>query len=337
MRRREFNLHGGAALAWSLLAGAASLPISARAQQRTIPVIGWLHPLSGGRSAPVVAAFSEGLRGAGYVEGQNVAIEYYWADGQYERLAELATALTRRKVDVIVTGGGSGAALAAKKATSTIPIVFAIASDPVESGIVQSLARPDANITGISIQSLELMAKRLELIAELVPNASAIGLLVNPKAPITITEATKNAILRAAAAMAVRIEIVNASSGGELEAAFAELTRLQVRGLVVGPDAFFYDQREQIARLAARHALPATYELSEFVFAGGLMSYAASLTDSYRQAAVYVARVLAGAKPVELPVKQPTKFELIINLKTAKALGLTVPPTLLARADEVIE
>src|SRR5262245_6912926 len=277
MRRREFIVHGGVTLAWSLLAGAASLPNGARAQQRTIPVMGWLHTLSRDRSAPVIAAFSEGLQAAGYVEGQNVAIEYHWADGQYERLAELATALTHRKVDVILTGGGSPAALAAKKATSTIPIVFAIVADPVESGVVQSLARPDANVTGISIQSLELNAKRLELIAELLPNASPIGLLVNPKHPLT--EVVNTEVRRAAAAMAAPIEIVNASSEGEIETAFAELTQSQVRGLVVGGDVFFYNQRDQIARLAARHALPAIYELSGFVFAGGLMSYAASLTE----------------------------------------------------------
>jgi putative ABC transport system substrate-binding protein len=298
-------------------------------------VIGWLHTLSGHRSAPVVAAFSEGLRSAGYVEGQNVAIEYRWADGQYERLAELTTDLTRRKVDVIVTGGGTPVALAAKTATSTIPIVFAVASDPVESGIVQNLARLDGNITGISIQSLDLMAKRLERITELVPRADAIGLLVNPKLPIT--EAIKWEVRRAATTKPVRIEIVNASSEGEIETAFAELNRTQVRALVVGPDAFFYDQRDQIARLAARHALPATYELSGFVLAGGLMSYAASLTGVYRQAAAYVTRILAGAKPADLPVQQPIKFELTINLKTAKALALTIPPTLIARADEVIE
>jgi len=335
MRRREFNVHGGVALAWSLLGGAASLPIGAWAQQRKIRVIGWLHTLSGDRSAPVVAAFREGLQGAGYVEGQNVAIEYRWADGEYERLAELAADLTRRKVDVIVTGGGSPAALAAKTATSTIPIVFAIASDPVESGIVQNLARPDANVTGISIQSLELMAKRLQLIVELVPDAEAIGLLVNPKLPFT--EAIKHEVRRAAAAMPVRIEIVDASSASEIEAAFAEFAQSQVRGLVVAADAFFYDQRDEIARLAARHALPAIYELSGFVLAGGMMSYAASLPGAYRQAAAYVARVLAGAKPADLPVQQPTNFELTLNLKTAKALGLTIPQTLLARANEVIE
>src|SRR5262245_8267991 len=335
MRRREFSVHGAVTLAWSLLSGAASLPISARAQQHTIPVIGWLHTLSADRSATVVSAFSEGLRAAGYVEGRNVAIEYRWADGQYERLAELATDLARRKVDVIVTGGGSLAALAAKAATFTIPIVFAIASDPVESGIVQSLARPEANVTGISNQSLELMAKRLQLIAELIPDAGAIGLLVNPKIPIS--EAIKNEVRKAAAAMPVRIEIVNASSQDEIETAFAQLARSQVRGLVVGPDAFFYDQRDEIARLAARHALPAIYELSGFVLAGGLMSYATSLPGVYRQAAAYVVRVLAGAKPANLPVQQPTNFELTISLKTATALGLTIPPTLLARANEVIE
>jgi len=247
----------------------------------------------------------------------------------------LANDLARRKVDVIVTGGGSLAALAAKAATSTIPIVFAITSDPVESGIVQSLARPEANVTGISFQSLELMAKRLQLIVELVPHADAIGLLVNPKHPLT--EAVKKEVRRAAVTMSVRIEIVDASSDGEIETAFAELARSRVRGLFVEADPFFYNKRDQIARLAAHHTLPAIYELSGFVLAGGLMSYGASLTGAYRQAAEYVVRVLAGAKPGDLPVQQPTKFELTINLKAAKALGLTIPPTLLARADEVIE
>jgi putative ABC transport system substrate-binding protein len=327
VRRREFI---------ALLSGAAvACPLPGRTQHAAIPVIGWLHTLSADRSAPVVAAFSEGLQASGYIDGQNVAFEYRWADGQYERLADLARDLVRRKVDVIVTGGGSPAALAAKTATSTIPIVFAVASDPVESGIIQSLARPEANVTGISTQSLELMAKRLQLIGELVPRVSAIGLLVNPKLPIT--KVIKNEVRRAAATMPVGITIVDASTKGEIETAFAELTRLQVRGLVVGADAFFYDQRDEIAGLAARHALPAIYELSGFVLAGGLMSYATSLSGAYRQAAAYVVRVLAGVKPADLPVQQPTNFELTINLKTAKALGLTIPPTLLARANEVIE
>jgi putative tryptophan/tyrosine transport system substrate-binding protein len=327
MRRRD--LLGGA------VAGAALAPFGAVAHQKRMPVIGWLHSLSESRSATVIAAFREGLRGTGYIDGENVEIEYRWAEGRYVRLPDLAADLVSRKVDVIVTGGGSPAALAAKNASSTIPIVFSIASDPVESGIVQSLARPEANITGISIQSLELTAKRLELITELVPRAVAIGLLVNPKLPIT--EQIKREILKASVGKPVRIEIVEASSESELDTAFAELARLRAEALVVGGDAFFYNQRDQIAALAARHALPATYELSGFVVAGGLMSYATSLPGVYRQAATYVGRILAGVKPADLPVQQPTKFELVINLKTAKALGLTIPQSLLARADEVIE
>jgi ABC-type uncharacterized transport system substrate-binding protein len=324
MRRREFAKLVAATALWPITAGA----------QRPMPAIGWLHSLSESRSAPVIAAFREGLREAGYIEGQNVAIEYRWADGRYDRLPELAADLANRKVTVIVTGGGSPAALAAKKASSTIPIVFASASDPVESGIVRNLARPEANVTGFSSQTLELIAKRLELIAELVPHARIIGLLVNPKLPIT--EQIKREA-KASAGHGMRIEIVEASSEGELDAAFAELARLHAEALVVGADAFFYNQREQIAALAARHALPASYELRGFVDAGGLLSYATSLPGVYRQAAAYVGRILAGAKPTDLPVQQPTKFDLVINLKTAQALGLAVPQSLLARADEVIE
>ena len=325
MRRREFAKLVAATLSWPMVASA----------QKPMPVIGWLHSLSETRSAPVVGAFREGLREAGYIEGQNIAIEYRWADGHYDRLPELAGDLVARKVDVVVTGGGSPAALAAKKASSTIPIVIASASDPVESGIVQNLAHPEANVTGFSSQTLELIAKRLELIAELVPGARIIGLLVNPKLPIT--EQIKREVLKASAGNGMRIEIVEASSESELDTAFAELARLHAEALVVGVDAFFYNQREQIATLAARHVLPASYELRGFVDAGGLLSYATSLPGVYRQAAAYVGRILAGAKPTDLPVQQPTKFELVINLKTAKALGLTIPQSLLARADEVIE
>ena len=322
--------------ALAILAGAAVVvPFAARAQQKKMPVVGWLHTLSADRSAPVINAFREGLREAGYIEGKNIAIEYRWAEGNYDRLPALATDLVGRKVDVILTGGGSPAALAAKNATSTIPIVFSIASDPVESGVVQSLARPEANVTGISFQSLDLLAKRLQLTLELAPDARVIGLLVNPKIPIT--EQIKAEVGRASAAAGVRTEIVDASSESEIDAAFSELARLRVNALVVGNDAFFYNQRDQIAGLAARHSLPASYELSGFVLAGGLMSYSACLNCAYRQAAGYVGRILTGAKPASLPVQQPTRFELVINLKTAKALGLAVPHSLLQRADEVIE
>jgi putative tryptophan/tyrosine transport system substrate-binding protein len=255
MRRREvLALLGGAVAFW---------PLVAAAEQRAMPVIGWLHSLSESRSAPVVAAFRQGLREIGYIEGQNIAIEYRWAEGHYDRLPELAADLVSRKVDVIVTGGGSTAALAAKNASSTIPIVFSIASDPVESGIVQNLARPEANITGVSIQSFELTEKRLEFITELVPHARVIGLLVNPKQPIT--EKIKSEVLKASVRNAVRIEIIEAASESELDIAFAELAQLRVEALVVGGDAFFYNQRDQIAALAARYALPASYELRGFV------------------------------------------------------------------------
>jgi len=294
-----------------------------------------LHTLSADRSTPVIGAFREGLRDASYIEGENIAIEYRWAEGHYDRLPALATDLVGRKVDVILTGGGSPAALAAKNATSTIPIVFSISSDPIESGVVQSLARPEANVTGISFQSLELLAKRLQLTLELTPDARIIGLLVNPKLPIT--EQIKAEIGRASAATGVRIEIVDASSETEIDTAFSELARRRVNALIVGNDAMFYDQRDQITGLAARHSIPASYELSGFVLAGGLISYSASLNSAYRQAAGYVGRILAGAKPASLPVQQPTRFELVINLKTAKGLGLTVPHSILVRADEILD
>jgi putative tryptophan/tyrosine transport system substrate-binding protein len=314
---------------------AVAVPSATRSQQKKMAVIGWLHTLSADRSTPVISAFREGLREAGYIEGENIAIEYRGAEGYYDQLPTLATDLVGRKVDVILTGGGSPAALAAKNATSTIPIVFAIASDPVESGVVQSLARPEANVTGISFQSLEILAKRLQLLLELVPRAGVIGLLVNPKLPIT--EKIKAEVRRVSPTAGVRIEIVDASSETEIDAAFSELARLRVNALLVGNDSLFYNQRDQIADLAVRHSLPASYELSGFVLAGGLMSYSASLNGAYRQAAGYVGRILTGAKPGSLPVQQPTRFELVINMKTAKALDLTVPQSLLQRADEVIE
>lgn len=319
----------------ALGATAVVVPFAARAQQKKTPTIGWLHTLSADRSAPVITAFREGLRDIGYIEGENIAIEYRWAEGHYDRLPTLATELVGRKVDVILTGGGSPAALAAKNATSTIPIVFSIVSDPVESGVVQSLARPEANVTGISFQSLELLAKRLQLTLELAPHATVIGLLVNPNLPIT--EQIKAEVGRASVAAGVRTEIVDASSQSEIDAAFSELARLRVNALVVGNDALFYNQRDQIAGLAARYSLPASYELGGFVLAGGLMSYSASLNGAYRQAAGYVGRILAGGQPGSLPVQQPTRFELVINMKTAKALGLTVPQSLLVRTDELIE
>jgi putative ABC transport system substrate-binding protein len=300
-----------------------------------------LHSLSGDRSAPVIAAFREGLRAAGYVEGQNVAIEYRWGEGHYDRLPALAADLVGRKVDVILTGGGTAPILAAKQATSAIPIVFSIAADPVGDRLVASLARPGGNVTGVSFIGLELMPKRLDLLTELLPGARVFGLLVNPNPTIdTLARRAKNAIAvgqEAARTKGVQLHVLKAGTQDEIEAAFLELAKLHADALVVADDALFYNQRNLFAVLAARYSLPAIYELGEYIIGGGLISYGTSLVGAYRLSAAYVARVLAGARPADLPVEQPTKFELVINLKTAKALGLTIPPTLLGRADEVIE
>ena len=302
---------------------------------------GWLHSLSGDRGAPVVAAFREGLRSAGYVEGRNVAIEYRWGEGHYDRLPALAADLVSRKVDVILTGGGTVPILAAKQATSTIPIVFSIAGDPVGDGLVASLPQPGGNVTGVSFIGFELLPKRFELLSELLPGARVFGLLVNPNPAIgTLARRTKKQIAiaqGAARTKGLQLHIFEAGTQGEFEATFLELAKLHADALVVVDDVVFYNQRAQFAALAARHSLPAIYELGEYVVAGGLMSYGTSLVGAYRLSAALVARVLAGAKPADLPVQQPTEFELVINLKAAKALGLTIPPTLLARAHELIE
>jgi putative tryptophan/tyrosine transport system substrate-binding protein len=326
MRRRDF---------FALSAGAAAYPLIAAAQQKRMPVIGWLHSLSSDRSAPVIAAFGEGLRDAGYTEGQNVTIEYRWAEGRYDQLPALAADLVNRKVDVILTGGGTNPILAAKKASPTIPIVFTLATDPVGSGLIASLARPGGNVTGISTLGVDLVPKRLELLSELVPRARVFGLLVNPINPHT--EPQIALAQEAARIKRVQLHVLKARSPDEIDAAFSALAQLHADALVVGDDAFFHDQRNQVAALAARHSVPASYALSEQVVAGGLSSYGTSLVGLYRQSAGYVARVLSGARPADLPVEQPTKFELVINLKTAKALGLTIPQSLLQRADEVIE
>ena len=326
MRRRAFiTLLGGATVAW---------PLAARAQQTGMPVVGYLDASSPGASAPRVAIFRRGLAEAGYVEGRNVAIEYRWAEGRYDRLPEMAVELVRREVAVIVAST-IPAAVAAKSATATIPIVFYVAGDPVKLGLVAGLARPGGNATGVNNFAAELGAKLLGLLRELLPTARRIGLLVNPTNP-NVEGATKD-VTAAALATGVEIDVVRASDSREIEVAFATLVRNRADALVVGPDAFFTSRRLQIATLATRHALPAVANSREFAEAGGLMDYGTSLTEVYRQLGVYAGRVLKGDKPAELPVVQSTKFEFVINLPTARALGLEVPATLLARADEVIE
>jgi putative ABC transport system substrate-binding protein len=299
-----------------------------------MPVVGHLSTGSPGPGVANVAAFRDGLSETGYVEGQNVAIEYRWAEGRYDRLPALAADLVSHKVDVIAAVGGNPSPLAAKSATSTIPIVFT-ASDAVGVGLVASLARPGGNATGIDIMAIELMPKRLELLCELVPHARVIALLVNPNNPLA--ERQTQDVQEAAGAKGVQLLIRKASTQGEIDAAFAYLVQQNTGALIVGSDPFFGNQRGQLVALAARHGVPAIHFFREFVTAGGLISYGTSLPAVSRQAGVYAGKILNGAKPADLPVEQPTKFELVVNLKTAQALGLTVPQSILARADEVIE
>jgi putative tryptophan/tyrosine transport system substrate-binding protein len=319
-----------------LLAGALTAARTLRAQQKPMPVIGFLSGTSPGPSASFVAAFHQGLSETGYVEGQNVAIEYRWAEGRYDRLPALAADLVGRKVDVIATSaGGQNAVLAAKSATSTIPIVAVMGDDPVATGLVTSLARPGGNLTGVSFLVVELMQKRLELLSELVPQAKVIALLVNPNNENT--PRIMRDVQEAARVKSLQLPILKAGTESEIDAAFAAFVKLHAGALVIGPDAFFSSRREQLVALLSRDAVPAIYHLREFAAAGGLITYGASLTAVFRQAGTYAGRILKGEKPADLPVQQPTTFELVVNLNTAKALGLTVPPSILARADEVIE
>jgi putative tryptophan/tyrosine transport system substrate-binding protein len=322
MRRRELML---------VLGGALTAAHALRAQQRAMPVIGYLGASSPGPIAANLAAFRQGLSEAGYVEGQNVAIEYRWAEGHYDRLPSLAADLVGHKIDVIATSG-TPSILAAKSATSTIPIVFA-SGDPVERGLVASLARPGGNLTGVS--SLAIGPKRLELLSELVPRASVVALLVNPNNESA--ERVIKDVQEAAGAKGVQLQILKASTEGEIDAAFATLVQLRAGALVVAGDPFFNSRREQLVALASRYPVPAIYDWREYAASGGLISYGPSLTGIFRQLGTTVGKILKGAKPADLPVEQPTKFELVVNLKTAKALGLIVPPGILARADEVIE
>jgi putative ABC transport system substrate-binding protein len=328
MRRRDFITGiAGSAAAW---------PLVARAQQQAMPVIGFLNPTSPDTLVNRLRAFRQGLKDTSYVEGENVAIEYRFADNQIDRLPELAADLVRRRVAVIAATGGPAAVFAAKAATTTIPIVFGINEDPVRLGLVASLTRPDGNLTGFNFLAGELTAKRLELLRGLVPAAIRVAVLVNP-ANITNTESTLRDVQSTARFMGLEIQIFNAGTSRDINAAFATILRERPDALFVGIDSFFVSRRVQLTHLAARHAVPATYPLREYVEAGGLMSYGSSLTDTYRQMGVYAGRILKGAKPADLPVVQASKFELVINAETARMLGLTVPPSLLATADEVIE
>jgi putative tryptophan/tyrosine transport system substrate-binding protein len=327
MRRRDFiTLLGGGVAAW---------PLAAHAQQPPMPVIGWIHGGSPDTSVPFVSAFRDGLGETGFIEGQNVVVEYRWANERYNLLPNLVADLVRRQVSVLTVAFNTPGTLAAKAATTTIPIVFGVGSDPVALGLVASLNRPGGNLTGVSILTTAILAKRLELLHELVPTAAAVAVLVNPTNPSTEVEAKEVQI--AASTLGLQVHVVTASGKGDLETAFATLRQRGAGALLVQAETLFSTQRDQLVVLAARHAIPAIYGRREIVEAGDLMSYADDLVSSYRQVGIYTGRILKGVKPADLPVVQPTKFELVINLKTAKALGLQIPDKLLALADEVIE
>ncbi len=327
MKRREFI---------TLIGGAAAWPLAARAQRPSLPVVGILFGIA--PHAPIaqnaIAAIRHGLNGAGFIEGENVTIEYRWAENQYDRLPALATDLAKRRVAVIVAIGAPAAA-AAKSATTQVPIVFYMGEDPVNLGLVPSLNRPGGNVTGVAYLSSAVLEKRVELLHELVPQVAVIATLINPKNP-NAEISTKDA-QRAASALGLQIHTVSAGNEVELETAFAALKPLQARALLIAPDGFFNAQADLLAKLATRHAMPASHEIGAFARLGGLVSYGGSITEGQRQTGAYAGQILKGAKPADLPILQPTKFELVINLKAAKVLGISVPPTLLARADEVIE
>jgi putative tryptophan/tyrosine transport system substrate-binding protein len=328
VKRREFiMLLGGAAAAW---------PLAARAQQSAVPVIGFLNGEPANLSEPIVRAFQQGLRDIGYIEGHSVAIEYRWAERQYDRLPALAIDLVRRQVAVIAAPGSTVAALAAKAATDKIPIVFATGTDPVEVGLVASLNRPGGNVTGVATLNVEVGPKRLELLRELFPAATSFALLINPTNSAA-AEPVSRTVQAAARTLGINLHVLHASSEREFDAVFATATRLQAAGLVIGSDIFFNSQIDKIADLAVRHRLPVVYQLREFAAAGGLLSYGSSVIEGYRQCGAYTGRILKGERPADLPVQQTTKVELYINLKTAKTLGITIPLPLSGRADELIE